>query len=68
MRSRPGFVLAEPQLSAAALTWIGRHGAYADIEAAMRADEMMAEGEIEGAAAWRAILRRINGLASPPPA
>jgi len=39
-----------------------RRGEDAAIQAGMRADELLAEGDIDGAATWRAIIRAIEEL------
>ncbi|MFB3150220.1 MAG: hypothetical protein ACE10M_06580 [Alphaproteobacteria bacterium] len=43
---------------------IERHGAAADIEAAMRTDECLAAGDLEGEAVWLRIGRAIEELLS----
>ena len=43
---------------------IKQHGEVADIEAAMRADERLAAGDMEGEAVWLRILKAINELLS----
>ncbi len=43
---------------------IKQHGDAADIEAAMRADERLAAGDMEGEAVWLRILKAINELLS----
>ncbi len=43
---------------------IERHGDDAPIEAAMRADELMAAGDMEGVAVWKMILKAIAELLS----
>jgi hypothetical protein len=40
----------------------------APIHAAMRADELLAEGDLEGAKTFQAIARRINQLLEAPSA
>ena len=37
---------------------IKKHGEQASIEAAMRADEMLDKGDLDGKAAWRKVLGR----------
>ncbi len=39
-----------------------QHGPDAPIEAAMRADELLEAGDIEGYAVWRRILRAVGEL------
>ena len=41
---------------------VKRHGDDAAIQAGMRADELLAEGDVDGAATWRAIIRAIEEL------
>ena len=43
---------------------IKRHGDAADIEAAMRADECLAAGDMEGEAVWLRIVKAIEELLS----
>ncbi len=43
---------------------IKQYGDAADIEAAMRADERLAAGDMEGEAVWLRILKAINELLS----
>jgi hypothetical protein len=40
-----------------------QHGGDAVFEAAQRSDDMLARGDLEGAAVWRAIRRAIEDLA-----
>ncbi len=46
---------------------VKRYGADAPIHAAMRADELLDEGDLDGAATWRAVLRAIDQLLSDKP-
>ena len=39
-----------------------RYGTDAALEAGMRADALLAEGDVEGVATWRAIIRAIEEL------
>ena len=55
----------EHELWAAASMLINRHGAEAWFHAAQRADELFAQGDIDGHATFVAILRRIEKLTSP---
>lgn len=41
---------------------VREHGFDAPILAAMRADKLLMEGDLDGAATWRLIVRRINNL------
>ncbi len=43
---------------------IEQHGEAADIEAAMRADECLAAGDMEGEAVWLRIVKAIRGSAA----
>ncbi len=43
---------------------IKQHGDAADIEAAMRADELMDDGDMEGKAVWLRIVKAIEELLS----
>ncbi len=43
---------------------IKQHGEAADIEAAMRADERLAAGDMEGEAVWLRIIKAIEELLS----
>ncbi len=43
---------------------IKQHGDAADIEAAMRADERLAAGDMEGEAVWLRIIKAIEELLS----
>ncbi len=43
---------------------IKQHGDAADIEAAMRADELMEAGDMEGRAVWLGIVKAIEELLS----
>ena len=43
---------------------IKQHGDAADIEAAMRADELMEPGDMEGEAVWLRIVKAIEELLS----
>jgi hypothetical protein len=61
-------VLAEWELWACAQHYIKRHLDDAPIHAAMRADELLAQGDLEGAKTFQAIVRRINQLLKTPEA
>ena len=41
---------------------VKRHGADAPIHAAMRADEMLEAGDLDGYAVWRRVLRAVEEL------
>ncbi len=49
----------------AAQATISRYGNEAGIHAAQRADELMAEGDMDGRAVWHRIARSINELQRP---
>ncbi len=55
------------QLAAAAHELIKQHGEAADIEAAMRADERLAAGDMEGEAVWLRIVKAIAELLDKTP-
>jgi hypothetical protein len=59
-------VLPDWELWACAQHYIKRHLDDAPIHAAMRADELLAEGDLEGARNFQAIVRRINQLLKTP--
>lgn len=59
-------MLSEWELWACANEYIRHHGFDAPIHAAMRADELMERGDLDGARHWRLIVHRINELLSPP--
>ena len=44
----------------AAQLMVKRHGEDAAIQAGMRADELLAEGDVDGAATWRPIDRELQ--------
>ncbi len=45
-----------------------RHGQDAPIHAAMRADELLEAGDLDGVAVWRRILRAMEELQGEEPA
>jgi len=51
----------------AAQLMVKRHGEDAEIQAGMRADELLAKGDVDGAATWRAIIRAIEELQRATP-
>jgi hypothetical protein len=59
-------VLSEWELWACADEAIRQHGLDAPIVGTMRADKLLEEGEINGAANWRLIVTRINQLLATP--
>ena len=46
---------------------IDEHGAHASIEAALRADELLDRGDLDGAAVWRQIVSAIRDIQRPTP-
>ncbi len=46
---------------------VKQHGADAPIQAAMRADAMLDEGDLDGYAVWRRILRAVEELQGSEP-
>jgi hypothetical protein len=58
--------ISEWELWACANHFITRHHDDAAVVAAMRADELLAQGDEEGARVFRAIVRRINELMDAP--
>ena len=46
---------------------VKHHGADAPIEAAMRADELLEAGDLEGCATWKRILRAVEELQGSEP-
>ena len=59
-------MLSNWELWACANHYLKQHGEDARIAAAMRADELLAEGDMEGVRNFQAIVRRINQLLDPP--
>jgi triphosphoribosyl-dephospho-CoA synthetase len=51
----------------AAQLLVKRHGPEAAIQAAMRADELLAEGDIDGQRIWLRIVKAIEELQRPKP-
>ena len=47
---------------------IQQHGEAAAVEAAMKADAMLDEGDLDGAAVWRRIVAAVNDLQREEPA
>ncbi len=46
---------------------VDKHGAAAPIHAAMQADELLYEGDLDGTAVWRRIVSAINELLAGKP-
>ncbi len=55
-------MIDDPDIFRAAKLMIDQHGADAPIRAAQRADELLEEGDVDGAAVWRRILEAIEEL------
>lgn len=51
--------VSERELWACAQKIIDMHGRDAELHAAMRADELLSEGDVDGQRVWKAILARI---------
>ena len=51
----------------AAQLLVKRYGTDAALQAGMRADRLLAAGDVDGAATWRAILRAIEELQRATP-
>lgn len=63
-----GGVLTERDVWISANMYVKRYGEDAPVHAAMRADELLAEGDMEGCMAFRRILKAIDELlATAPP-
>ena len=59
-------MLTEWELWACANELVRQHGFDAPIQAAMRADELLENGDLDGARHWRLIVHRINELLAAP--
>ena len=57
-----------PDIWRAANLLLRRHSADAEIVAAMRADELLANGDVEGWAIWKQILAAVTELSRTAPA
>jgi len=55
-------VIDDPDIFRAATLLIDQHGIDAPIRAAQRADELLDEGDVDGAMVWRRILEAIDEL------
>ena len=55
-------MITQWELWACANHYIREHGDDAPIVAAMRADELLAEGDLDGSRTFQSIVRRINQL------
>lgn len=59
-------LLSDWELWACANEAVRQHRFDAPIVAAMRADALLEQGDVDGARAWRLIIARINDLLAPP--
>jgi hypothetical protein len=59
-------MLSDWELWACASHYVKKHGEDAPLFVAMRIDELMEAGQLEGAKNFRAIVRRINQLLERP--
>ena len=59
-------MITEWELWSCANHYIRQHGEDAPIVAAMRADELLAQGDLEGSRTFQSIVRRINQLLEAP--
>lgn len=55
-------MISDLDIYRAAYALIKEHGASAALEAAMRADKLLAVGDMEGKAVWLRILRTVDEL------
>ncbi len=54
--------MKEPVIYRSANVLVKQHGPDAPIHAAMRADELLEKGDLDGYAAWKRILRAVGEL------
>lgn len=59
-------MLTDWELWACANHYVNMHGEDAPIIVAMKIDELMERGELDGAANFEAIMKRIEKLLAPP--
>ena len=59
--------VSDREIWQAANIMIKRFGKEAAIQAALRADELLDAGDVDGAATWRAIIRAIDQLQQDKP-
>ena len=55
-------ILSETDIYRAAQVMVRRYGDDATVQAAQRADELLDQGDIDGAATWRRIVKAIEVL------
>lgn len=60
MRTSTAVSISDRELWACACKVIDMHGPGAELHAALRADELLAEGDVAGQRVWKAILARIE--------
>ncbi len=53
---------SDPDIYRTANLMIKRHGTQAQIEAALRADKLLEDGDLEGLATWRKVIKAIQEL------
>jgi hypothetical protein len=58
-------ILSEWELWACANEYVRQHGLDAPIFAALRADELMEKGDLDGSKNWQLIIHRIGELLKP---
>jgi hypothetical protein len=58
----------DPDIWRAANLLLKRHSTDAETVAAMRADELLASGDVEGCAVWKRILAAVKELSRTAPA
>lgn len=61
-------MISDREIWTCAIEQICQHGDDAAVQTAMRADELLERGDIDGARAWQLIVRRINQLEEQPSA
>jgi len=60
-------MIPEIDIWGAATLMLKRYGANAEIESAMRVDELAAEGDLDGAAVWHRIMHAVAELVNMTP-
>ncbi len=60
-------MISDREIWQAAGAMVKRYGDDAATEAAMRADELLVEGDAEGYAIWRRIMEAVQGLSETEP-
>ncbi len=58
---------SDPDIWRSAQVLVKRHGQDAPIHAAMRADELLEAGDLDGCAVWKRILRAVEELQGTEP-